>query len=35
MRSKLKQVIVALAVRRLIPPGLATWLINSGGLRHV
>ena len=35
LRSHLKSVIVFLAIRDLISPKLATWLINTGGMRHV
>lgn len=34
IRSRLKTVIVDLALLELIPAGLATWLIQCGGLLH-
>lgn len=34
LRSALKQVIVALAMRRLLPAQFATWLIQVIGARH-
>jgi len=34
IRGRIKAAIVALAVWGLIPPGLATWIIQRGGLRH-
>lgn len=33
-RAKLKAMIVRFAVLGLIPSGVATWLIQRGGLRH-
>ena len=33
-KTKIKQVIVFLACLRLIPIGLASWLISIGGLKH-
>ena len=33
-KKRAKAVIVWLAVRGLIPAGVATWLIQRGGLRH-
>lgn len=34
IRTRIKAMIVSLAVWGLISPGLATWLIQRGGLRH-
>lgn len=34
IRGRISGVIVCLAVWGLIPAGLATWLIQRGGLRH-
>lgn len=33
-RAQAKRLIVRLALRGVIPPWLATWLIQRGGLRH-
>ena len=34
IRTRIKALIVSLAVWGLISPGLATWLIQRGGMRH-
>jgi hypothetical protein len=34
IRSRLKALLVRLAVWGLIPPALTSWLIQRGGLRH-
>ena len=34
MKAYLKKIIVRLAVKGAIPPGLAMWLIQRGGLKH-
>lgn len=34
IRTRIKAAIVSLSIRGLIPPGLATWLIQRGAMRH-